>query len=40
MRQNDNEFKNIFISVQMCTLIRLSSAGVSEIIRFESSNSL
>ena len=40
MRQKDNEFKNIFISVQMYTLIRSISAGVSEIIRFECSNSL
>ena len=40
MRQKDNEFKNTFISVEMYTLIRSSSAGVSEIIRFECSNSL
>ena len=40
MRQKDNEFKNIFILVQMYTLIRSSSAGVSEIIGFESCNSL
>ena len=40
MRQKDNEFKNIFILVQMYTLIGLSSAGVSVIIRFECFNSL
>ena len=40
MRQKDNDLKNIFISVQMYTLIRLISAGVSEIIRFECFNSL
>ena len=40
VRQKYNELKNIFISVQIYTLIRLISAGVSEIIRFECSNSL
>ena len=40
MRQEDDEFKNLFISVQMYTLIRSISTGVSEIIRFVCSNTL
>ena len=40
VRQKDNKFKNKFISVQMYTLIRSISAGVSEIKGFECSNSL
>ena len=40
VRQKDGELKNLSISIQMYTLIRSISAGVSEIIRFECSNTL